>query len=160
VIAHFCAFAILGALVRWPIGRGMRGNIGAWLVVAVFAALDEFHQSFTPGRVPDVGDWLVDVTGAALSIGFFGYYLDGGRLLGRAVPAVVPRLMLVALVAGAGFLAVKREAPSPRVALNATTSAFERAVPDRAERLAAGVVSKSVDGARWARAKARAYLHL
>ena len=35
---------------------------------AVIGALDEFHQSFTPGRSGnDVWDWLADVTGGLLA---------------------------------------------------------------------------------------------
>lgn len=29
------------------------------------AALDEYYQSFTPGRTPDVRDWLIDIAGVA-----------------------------------------------------------------------------------------------
>lgn len=36
------------------------------IVVAVYGCLDEFHQSFTPGRSCSVLDWLADVAGAAL----------------------------------------------------------------------------------------------
>jgi VanZ family protein len=37
----------------------------AVLVIALVGALDEFHQSFTPGRSGnDPGDWLADLLGA------------------------------------------------------------------------------------------------
>ncbi len=36
------------------------------IVVAVYGGLDEFHQSFTPGRSCSVFDWLADVAGASL----------------------------------------------------------------------------------------------
>jgi VanZ family protein len=37
----------------------------AVLVIALIGALDEFHQSFTPGRSGnDPGDWLADLLGA------------------------------------------------------------------------------------------------
>lgn len=40
-----------------------------WRVVtaiAAFAALDEAHQLFVPGRSADVADWVADTVGAAL----------------------------------------------------------------------------------------------
>jgi VanZ family protein len=39
-----------------------------FLVTAVYAALDEWHQSFVPGRFASVGDFLLDVTGIVLVI--------------------------------------------------------------------------------------------
>lgn len=34
-----------------------------FLVAATYAALDEWHQSFVPGRFASVGDFLLDITG-------------------------------------------------------------------------------------------------
>jgi VanZ family protein len=36
------------------------------LITAAYGALDEFHQSFTPGRMPDILDWFADVAGGTL----------------------------------------------------------------------------------------------
>jgi VanZ family protein len=60
-------YAILGALVLLSLPRGRRWWIGVAIAVAIASAYgitDEFHQSFVPGRVPDIADWAVDTAGA------------------------------------------------------------------------------------------------
>ncbi len=37
------------------------------LIAAAYAVLDEFHQSFVPGRVTAVGDFLIDCIGIAFA---------------------------------------------------------------------------------------------
>ena len=44
---------------------GLRWALIVILIVAGYAALDEFHQSFVPGRGPAVSDVLLDTTGGA-----------------------------------------------------------------------------------------------
>ncbi len=48
---------------------GARGAL-AWAMgaLALFAAADEWHQQFIPGRGADVLDWTADVAGAALAL--------------------------------------------------------------------------------------------
>ena len=41
------------------------------LSVAVYGALDEFHQYFVPGRSVDFFDWLADFSGALLFLFLF-----------------------------------------------------------------------------------------
>ena len=73
--AHVCEYAIL-ALLLWRALRGgsaIRGKMsilfGAVLLgCAVFAASDEFHQSFTKSRTPAVRDVLLDIAGALLGL--------------------------------------------------------------------------------------------
>jgi VanZ family protein len=70
-LAHFAAFAAGGLLLAAGL-RGAtnwsRGTI-LWrtaLALALFAAADEWHQMYTPGRTgADVSDWLADVFGTA-----------------------------------------------------------------------------------------------
>lgn len=64
-VAHFGAFAVLGLLLaraalawRIPIGWPMALGIA-------YAATDEIHQHFVPGRYPDVADWVADALGVA-----------------------------------------------------------------------------------------------
>ncbi len=66
-LAHFVVYAVLGALLVLALPRSDR----PWAAVATAVAIaslygitDEFHQSFVPGRVPDVADWAVDTAGA------------------------------------------------------------------------------------------------
>jgi VanZ family protein len=70
--AHFIAFAAGGLLLalalqmafRWRRAVVFRRTL---LVLAFFAASDEWHQLYTPGRSgADVRDWLADVLGVSL----------------------------------------------------------------------------------------------
>ncbi len=40
----------------------------AWLLAALYAATDEIHQGFTPGRHATLMDWLIDSLGAGLGL--------------------------------------------------------------------------------------------
>lgn len=70
--AHATEYAILCLLLlrafvkRWPLDV-RRAAIVALLIVVIFAASDEFHQSFTPHRTPSPIDVLIDSSGAALA---------------------------------------------------------------------------------------------
>lgn len=77
-LAHFFEYAVLGVLLANALskslpsgGKGTRAIV-AWVVqgsivlASLYGATDELHQSFTPGRVCDVADWLVDTAGATL----------------------------------------------------------------------------------------------
>jgi VanZ family protein len=73
--AHVTEYAIL-ALLLWRVLRSgitlrMRMSMlfGAVLLAcAVFAASDEFHQSFVKSRTPSVRDVLLDVAGALFGL--------------------------------------------------------------------------------------------
>ncbi len=41
----------------------------AFVLTVLYAASDEFHQSFTPSRFPSPWDVLIDTTGAATALG-------------------------------------------------------------------------------------------
>lgn len=60
----FCfATALLGG--RLPLSRGLLWMIAGLGFGMVIGALDEYHQTFTPGRSGnDPGDWLADLLGA------------------------------------------------------------------------------------------------
>jgi VanZ family protein len=66
--AHFFEYFILSLLVLRGIRAGRKESHLGWALVAVgvvagYAALDEFHQSFVPGRTPAVADVLLDTAG-------------------------------------------------------------------------------------------------
>jgi VanZ family protein len=72
--AHVCEYAVL-ALLWWRALRSaplrMRATIVVGLVVlgcALFAASDEFHQSFVKSRTPSVRDVFLDISGAVLGL--------------------------------------------------------------------------------------------
>jgi VanZ family protein len=70
-IAHFLVFGLLAtSIIRIPAfkQKGFRGAIGAILVVSIYGGLDEFRQSFTPGRSVEFGDWIADTLGAVLAV--------------------------------------------------------------------------------------------
>src|ERR1700724_2564882 len=59
---HFVEYFIFSLLVLRGISAGRQGTRLGWslaaiAVVAVYAALDEYHQAFVPGRTPAVLDW-------------------------------------------------------------------------------------------------------
>jgi VanZ family protein len=39
------------------------------VAVSVYGATDEWHQSFTPGRGPEVRDWLIDTVSGVIGAG-------------------------------------------------------------------------------------------
>jgi len=43
-------------------------GLGAWAIATVYAASDEWHQSFVPLREMDGGDLFADAIGAALAV--------------------------------------------------------------------------------------------
>ena len=67
-MAHLTEYFILGVLLH----RALRGDDRGWklkwafwaiVIAAAYASLDEFHQSFVPGRGPAVADVLLDTAG-------------------------------------------------------------------------------------------------
>lgn len=63
--AHVAEYAVLGALLTWA----LRGR-AAWAIPVgvVYAATDEIHQLFVPGRAGQVSDVLIDSLGVALGV--------------------------------------------------------------------------------------------
>jgi VanZ family protein len=71
--AHLTEYFILSMLILRGIRAGRKGMYLRWalvtiLMVAGYAALDEYHQSFVPGRTAAVGDVLIDTTGGAIAL--------------------------------------------------------------------------------------------
>lgn len=70
-LAHFVEYGLFAYLssrsIRQVAGpTGVRPLIISGLFVTLFAIIDEFYQSFVPGRTSDIFDVLVDFLGAAL----------------------------------------------------------------------------------------------
>jgi VanZ family protein len=68
-VMHFAAYAvlglfILGALPLPPAGFSSAQLALATLLASLYGISDEIHQSFVPGRDPEVLDWLADTSGA------------------------------------------------------------------------------------------------
>ena len=68
-LGHFLEYAVLGVLsARAFDGSALAGTRNRWLLVsgilvAGYALLDEYHQSFVPSRSASVMDSLVDMAG-------------------------------------------------------------------------------------------------
>ncbi|SDS37876.1 VanZ family protein [Opitutus sp. GAS368] len=66
---HLTEYAILALLLRQAIGgRGARPFVLALVIAAAYAATDEFHQSFVPGRTASAWDVLIDTAGALAAL--------------------------------------------------------------------------------------------
>lgn len=71
-MGHVGVFGVLAALIWWALGLTempplRRAGIAVLLTVT-YGFLDEWHQSFVPGRTPDVRDIIADTTGAILAM--------------------------------------------------------------------------------------------
>ena len=64
------AFLVLRALAAGGAGR-KKALLGAFLFAVVFAASDEWHQTFVPGRYGKVRDVALDALGAALALSVY-----------------------------------------------------------------------------------------
>jgi VanZ family protein len=74
-VGHLSEYAILAALFWRGLRRGTRWQmtmsilfIAVWFVCAVFAASDEFHQSFVPTRTASPIDVVIDIIGALIGL--------------------------------------------------------------------------------------------
>jgi VanZ family protein len=67
-MGHVTEYFILSLLILRGIRGGQSGAHLKWAITAIvmvgcYAALDEFHQSFVPGRTAAVSDVLIDTAG-------------------------------------------------------------------------------------------------
>ena len=58
--------AMAGGLAN---GATLPAAAAAWTIATAYAATDEWHQSFVPGRSSDVNDWYADAIGALAGAG-------------------------------------------------------------------------------------------
>lgn len=65
-VAHLLEYAVLAILLH----RGVGDNYGWWalLIGVLYAASDEFHQSFVPGRNAELLDLAFDILGVVLGL--------------------------------------------------------------------------------------------
>jgi VanZ family protein len=60
-LAHFSYYGVMAALLAHA--AGLRRLWLPLMLVPLIGALDEWHQSLTPGRDPSFWDWVADATG-------------------------------------------------------------------------------------------------
>ncbi len=86
--AHFIEYFIFSLLILRAISGGrhdtrLRWALAAILIVAGYASLDEFHQSFVPDRTPAISDVLLDTTGGTAAQAIAGLVLLWGHVRER-----------------------------------------------------------------------------
>lgn len=95
-VVHFLVYGLLGTLfARVRVLRAWPGLGIAWaaLLASAYGVVDEFHQSFTPGRSVEVADWVADTLGATLAVFLYARWAAYRRLLEHRLAAEqTPRL--------------------------------------------------------------------
>ena len=76
-LVHLTLYGVLGALIARALGpeRAWRSLWQILAGVALFAAADEWHQRFIPGRSADPRDFAADLTGAVVGYAAAIYFL-------------------------------------------------------------------------------------
>lgn len=80
-IEHFSAFFGLGVLLnlmyyfqnRLPLLK-KHYNLATLVTGSLYAALDELHQLYIPGRSCDINDWIADTIGILLALSFMYFF--------------------------------------------------------------------------------------
>lgn len=87
---HFLEFAVFGylglrmvSLYRFQHLR-MSSFIIALIFCMVYAALDEVHQRYVPGRNPSLKDLLCDALGIAVGMAAYAWFITKTRVVERA----------------------------------------------------------------------------
>jgi len=64
-VAHLILFGIFGGTLAWGTRKWSKTTRHGALILLglLYAASDEWHQSFIPGRYPSTGDFLADAVG-------------------------------------------------------------------------------------------------
>jgi VanZ family protein len=79
-LGHFTEYAVLGFLAgRAFVGSSQRLLREHWIIasailVAVYALLDEFHQSFVTSRTASIFDCLIDIAGGLFALICLRYF--------------------------------------------------------------------------------------
>jgi VanZ family protein len=91
-VMHFVGYTVLGGLAMLGAApwRRHRALLGAWLLVAMWGACDEWHQSFVPERDASLGDLAADLGGAALGVGLVLWWIARQRQRRAASNATEP----------------------------------------------------------------------
>lgn len=65
---HFLAYGVLALLVLRAVGAVPRPWLATLLIVVLYAASDELHQTFVPGRMGTAVDVVIDAAGALTAL--------------------------------------------------------------------------------------------
>ena len=86
-VAHAFEYAVLAFFFLRALDSSGARRTGAAIIAvtavfcALYAASDEMHQSFVPGRVPDWLDFLSDIGGTAVMAGLWALFAEKHRRL-------------------------------------------------------------------------------
>lgn len=70
-LVHAAMYAVLAALITHAMsGHSLRTVLVLGGALALFAAADEWHQRWIPGRSADLLDWVADISGAAIGYAY------------------------------------------------------------------------------------------
>ena len=72
--AHMLLVGVLAILWVRALGERPLAALAAFVLTAVYGFIDEYHQSFVPGRMSDPWDLLWDGLGAALALGLWAWW--------------------------------------------------------------------------------------
>lgn len=76
---HVLAFGTLTALVWWALPPSGRRGATALALTALYAATDERHQSFVPGRSAEVTDVFLDTAAAVFALAVIRFWAASRR---------------------------------------------------------------------------------
>ncbi len=76
LILHFCEYSVFGyfvalAVMQSPSKINWKNVLIVMVIGSLYAASDEYHQSFVEGRFSEVSDFLADSTGVILGLVVF-----------------------------------------------------------------------------------------
>lgn len=66
ILTHGAVYSLLGALLYFSFNR--YPSVKAVLLSSLYGISDEIHQSFVPGRTPEIKDLVVDTIAALMSV--------------------------------------------------------------------------------------------
>lgn len=90
-LIHFGEFFVLGLLLMramtysYPEVNIAKLTISAIMLAVLYAAFDEWHQRFIPGRRPDIADFIFDFLGLAAGAVFYTVIIRRERAVNKTV---------------------------------------------------------------------------
>ena len=73
--AHFIIFTLIGFCVSMFIGSCIESNILtvilSFIISSTYACIDEYIQTFIPGRSGNIGDVIIDISGVIIGLALY-----------------------------------------------------------------------------------------
>lgn len=77
--SHFLAYGFFALLAWWAVRDWKRPFLSAFIITALYAASDEWHQSFVPTRHGQPADVLIDTLGGLTMLLLLRYWLGRNK---------------------------------------------------------------------------------